>query len=356
MNDLKFKMFLFYHFNPPYRIENELISPVQISDIDSDFPIRDDGLSGSIRSMNRYMSEYSGFYYIWKNFAEKYDYIGLGHYGKIILPRKTGYNMSMSVPEFCSRHRELGFSKDKLAELFEHHDVALPEINKVSVDSIHFYAAEYIRKKFVFRTDEEMMKPLGGLNRKQYLTMRQHYASVHYQDDLERLLSAIEKTHGLHERNVCEKIADSIGEYNGNLVLMKWQIFDQFMAWSYPLMQHLMREIDFEAPRYTAENYQIRVLGFLSERMLNFFLRSRDFRISTGHPIALVNYPKLDTTSTEKISVSLAYLESLEKFDPNADKPFKSFLLRNFPYLVPPLHFFYRKLLIKRLMHQLQGN
>ena len=348
--DINFKMFLFYHFNPPYWIENDFISPVQVAAIDSDFPVRDDGGPDSIRNLNKYMAEYTGMYYVWKNFSGKLDYIGFGHYGKVILPQRDGPGLPLSAPDFCAQYGDLGFRQDALNDVCGRYDVILPTPNVVNTNGLCYYASNYIRKRFGFRTDEEISKRLNGLSRRQLLTLRQHYAAMHFEDDFEKLLMAIEEIHGLSQRHACERVADGVGEFNGNLVMMRWDIFDKFMTWSYPLMQYLTRVIDVYEPRYANESYQIRVFGFLSERMLNMFIFSNDFKISANHATALVVYPKYEVGRPEKISVSVEYLRSLEKFDPIASGFFKDFLSRYFPNFISPMRFLYRNLNLSRFL------
>lgn len=350
------KIFLFYHFNPVYKIESEYIFPVQLADIDCDFLIKDDGGSGSIRGMNKYIAEYSGMYYLWKSVRPSCDFIGLGHYGKVLLPSAAGGTLHLSVPDFLSQCNDLGFSKEKLAEVLDNHDVVLPHVNKVSLESALIYASSYIRKKFGFRSDEEAARPVAHLARDQHMTMRQHYAAMHFQDDFEKLLDAIEMIHGATEREACEKVAETVGEINGNLVYMRWSIFDQFMAWSFPLMQHLMKEIDFTHSRYSDESYQIRVFGFLSERMLTMFVRIRDFRCSENHTIALVSYPAFQAMHDGKVAVSLDYLKELESLYNNPEGYFKGLLEARFPYFMPMLRIFYRALFVGRFLRFLRKN
>jgi hypothetical protein len=60
-----------------------------------------------------------------------------------------------------------------------------------------------------------------------------------------------------------------------NMMVAKWSFWDGYLAWMFPLLMKIYERI--EIPQ---DPYQSRVIGFLSERLLNLYLIHSKARIA----------------------------------------------------------------------------
>lgn len=114
-------------------------------------------------------------------------------------------------------------------------------------------------------------------------TVESHYRHAHHGDDLDVL------------RDVVGEVApDSVSAYESvlsgrslslyNMFLTRRELFDSYAEWLFPILEETRHRLD-GGPARTA--YQNRTLGYLGERLLNVWVKSRD-DLKIGH-VPVVN-------------------------------------------------------------------
>lgn len=104
--------------------------------------------------------------------------------------------------------------------------------------------------------------------------VREHFSSRHNERDLERCREAIEA--------LCPEYADAFDmtvECNlmsiGNMIICSKRIFDKYCEWLFPILKWVENRTDMTG--YT--DYQKRLYGFLSERLMRTWLFEQEYKI-----------------------------------------------------------------------------
>lgn len=179
--------------------------------------------------------ELTGLYWIWKNGIEKDEEItGLVHYRRYFT---TPY-YDFTYTYFGKKPRVLNF--EKIEKLLKNHDLILPVPERI------------------------------------YRTVRQSYIDVHNEEDLVLTRETIYE--------ICpeyivtfDEVMNSNKYYYANMMICSKKILDEYAEWLFEVLFKLEKKIDLE--KYQDE-YQKRVFGFLSERLLQVWVMHNDFSVA----------------------------------------------------------------------------
>lgn len=221
------------------KTNSEFIIPLQVSSNNSKYDLAKlkDNTGDNIADLNPIYGEVTGIYWIWKNYLDKgYKYIG-----------QTTYRRPFMVDE--------DFNFDKM---FDEYDIVLPE-------------------KMYFDTD-----------------VYSQYALMHNMKDFDIVIGLIRGKYPEYNPDIVGMLLQNY-LYNSNGFIMKSEdydkyckfLFDILFEWQNYMGIHTPDEMrtyisnEFDRGKYTmfgrdekeaAVKYQMRTLGFLSERIFNIYV------------------------------------------------------------------------------------
>lgn len=178
-----------------------------------------------ISDRNPNFCELTVLYWIWKNSQEPYK--GLVHYRRFFCK----YHMSSSMSDI--------YSHDALTEMLKSHDIVLPRYDYMKINVEEQLTEESCPKEVIPR----LRRAIGNL-------------CPEYLDTLDTILN---------EKKVIFF----------NMMFCKAELFDSYCSWLFPILFEVEKTTDMTG--YTP--YQKRLYGFLSERLLNVWVRKNGFKI-----------------------------------------------------------------------------
>lgn len=199
-------------FTPP---ENPIYIPLQVGC--SNHPdygyLRDDS-GENISVKNKYYSELTGLYWIWKNY-ESADYLGLCHYRRFFL------NENGSLME-----------EDDYMRILSQYDVMVSRAETGDLPYQTIYARSH---------DIRNLEETGNVIRELY---PDYYSTFQ------------------------EVLSDTLC-YVGNLFVAPKELFSAYCEWLFPIFFELEKRIDVSG----YDDYHMRVFGFLSEQLLIIWIK-----------------------------------------------------------------------------------
>ncbi len=186
--------------------------------------LRDDSYE-NISDKNANFCELTGLYWIWKN-CSKDNIAGLVHYRRYFTTRLD----DILYTYFKKKPRVLEYKK--IEESLKHYDIILPTPEKV------------------------------------FRTVRQSYIDVHNEEDLCLTRDVISE--------ICAEYLDSFDAimnshkyYYANMMICSKEVLDAYSEWLFSVLFCLEKRINID--KYP-DDYQKRVFGFLSERLLQVWV------------------------------------------------------------------------------------
>jgi len=225
---------------------------------DTDLEIHGDDDGDNISGKNKNFCELTAYYWAWKN--SQADYIGLMHYRRIFTSQKyliqqivnnVKYTIKnilccLNLYKFC-----LSISNFRLVKKTITNDEAKALYNelKLLVENDKFDII--LPKKVKFR----------------FQSLKDNFILHHNYDDWYLFKKiTITKYPFLNEAfNETESINEF---YAFNMFIMKRKIYNEYMEMMFDILFTMEKEIDFKHKN----DYQKRLFGFLSERLLNIYL------------------------------------------------------------------------------------
>lgn len=241
---LNAKIFVSYRIDKNCKtISNPLLVPVRcgaVYDTRKGVMIAGDDTGDHISERRMTFNELTVQYWAWKN--AKADYVGLCHY-----------------------RRYMVFSANKLPQ-DPYGNVLFDKLNTKSCKKCGLLSRE-IMEQTIFENDILISEPYD-VRYKGFQNLYEHYEEVPVQHrrDMEIALDIV--------REASLEYAESVEEYfNGtlfypcNLFVMRWDIFDEYCHWLFPILFELEQRIDISA----YDENECRVFGLLAERLLGAF-------------------------------------------------------------------------------------
>ena len=187
-----------------------------------------DNTGESISHLNPFFSELTAIYWIWKNYdCSPDDFVGIMHYRRLLV---DGW-----IPSLTKTPARI----ESIEEILEVKDLIVPE--------------------------------------KIYLppNIYQNYLEEHNEDDLKLVLSVAEKIDGAQKEKYIDFLKTQNMAHVCNMLICKKTIFDNYCSWLFPILFESLDQIDFK----DRNAYQKRVFGFLSERLFNVWLNSKNYSV-----------------------------------------------------------------------------
>lgn len=204
--------------------DEDIYQPVLVGEakdsLDFESYFRDDKFD-NIAAKNPNYSELTALYWAWKNLEA--DYIGLVHYRRYFMSKKN---------------RKEIVSATELEELLEKTEVILPKKRKYYIENTW-----------------------------------DHYKHNHNIEDLIKTREILERKYPQYLPSFDESMKRT-QSHRFNMMIMSKERFDEYSKWLFDILFSLEKEVNIS----NYDNYQSRVYGFISERLLDVWIETNKIR------------------------------------------------------------------------------
>lgn len=251
-------------FDKEVKIKSDIFVPLQVGR--SVCPVKLDCLGDdtgdNISNKNKYYSEQTGVYWVWKNLKEDHpDYIGFCHYRKYPYFRKGIHQQEFR----CSK------------EFY---------VDSGGMDE------KYINDA-ILKRDVACIAPFFYSDR----SIETLYKSIHVPEDFDILKEIINEMYPEYMdsfNKIARQIPGAFFPYN--IYIMKWKIFDEYCSFIFSIFEKMEGRID----KKKHIGYQSRVFGYLAERLLSVFLLNHEYKTSIVPCSIIDEYEDPDYTTQDK--------------------------------------------------------
>lgn len=241
------KLFIVTHNENPL-LSNELFIPLQVGKNDdiTKTILRDNTLD-NISDKNSNYCELTATYWIWKNIKDT-EYVGICHYRRYFNFFNPLYNLKPSAQK---KINSIDFSKTKTF----HSD------------------AKKMQKKIT-----SILKEYDIILSRPYkfndTTLTKNYCDNHRKTDWDLTKEIIIEKHPEYKESITKHLDDGRLFHIGNMMICSKEKFDAYQTWLFSILFELESKIDI--PK---DQYQARVFGFISERLINLYVYHNNFKI-----------------------------------------------------------------------------
>lgn len=219
---------------------DEVYMPIYVgSEGKTDIGYIGDNTGDNISIKNSNYCELTGLYWAWKNLD--CEYIGLCHYRRYFSHKPKGSKLADK--------KQAILTKVDYEQLLQEYDVILPKKRNYFIE-----------------------------------TVRSQYEHAHNKRDLDEIEKIIRVQYPSY-MEAFEKVMGSRKLYIYNMFAMKKLLFDEYCAWLFDILFTLEKRIDIT----NYDKYNVRVFGFLSERLFNVWLEKKQLKVKTVNVIFLEN-------------------------------------------------------------------
>lgn len=192
-----------------------------------------DNTGDNISDKNKYYCELTGMYWLWKN--HDCDIIGICHYRRFFL------------------ENERLLTKEYIEDILKNYDIIIPHSEFVLQDSVKDqYYCEHCKNDWL-------------ICKQVILEKYPEYIMAFKQMENSRLLT------------IC------------NMLITRKEIYDRYCEWLFNILFEVEKRIDFD----NKDDYQKRVMGFLSERLLKVWLLTGNYKVKE-QSIKLMDSDEID--------------------------------------------------------------
>ena len=209
------------------------------------------GLTGddsgeNISEKNKYFSELTGIYWVWKNTQS--DIVGSCHYRR--------YFTNSSLPFYYQvktiLYYPLGLRRKRFGLIYSGN---------------HKYWKNKILSESEINSILETYDIILPVRRKLRKSVQEHYEKYHNSCDL-TLLRKILEQYFPDYISTYETILKGNRLFANNMFVMPWETFDKLMIWLFFILFKFEEKTDLEHYK----GYQERIFGFLSERLITLWV------------------------------------------------------------------------------------
>lgn len=232
------------YFSDSCVIKNNILTPLHVGRAVSGFALnmQGDDEGDNISVKNPMYCELTGLYWVWKNNKQS-DYIGMLHYRRFLdfcIGRSRenvgfdGLDEQAFSPCFLD---EYGLCEKQIESIVTMYDMILPEpfnVSKVSQSSLKNHYCTALNH-----------------HERDFNTARQAIADL-YPEDLKYF----------------DQMSHACELYACNMFVFKRDVFEEYCAWLFPLLEKIESDICFDGYSATEK----RVIGYLGERLLTLFV------------------------------------------------------------------------------------
>lgn len=249
------KIFSFFYKNGSVIISDDIYKPIMAGSAlyAGNKIITGDDTGDNISAKNKYYSELTGIYWVWKNTNE--DIVGSCHYRRFLTAKPYPFLYGLKQLFFAT----IGFQRKKLGLIYT---------NRVKL----------FRKRIITETEvHEILKDYDAIlpkSRQFRYSIEEHYHRYHNNKDLPIVRTIISELFPNYLNSFDSTLSQN-KLYANNMFIMKQADFDLFMNWWFSILFEFERRS--ELTQYSG--YQQRVMGFIGERLLTVWFMHQKLKI-----------------------------------------------------------------------------
>lgn len=193
-----------------------------------------DNFGDNISFKNKNYCELTGIYWLWKNSKESFtDLIGIVHYRRYFITKINYllYSYLYLNPKIVQF--------DTISKILNNYDIVLPKPIKI------------------------------------FKTVRQDYINSHNEEDLLLVRKSILETYPEYIDDF-DSVMNSHSYYYANMMVLNKNLFNSYCEWLFKVLFNLENKINLD--KYE-NDYQKRVYGFLSERLLCVWVKHNKLKV-----------------------------------------------------------------------------
>jgi len=292
----KVKILIAYH-KDTYRFKSDILTPIHVGRAIADkktkkqlSDIIGDDTEDNISKENTYYCELTAMYWAWKNFNKlgDPDYIGLAHYRRFL-------KFNENIPKF---HHGATSNFKKYIPYLKSKDI----IN-------HCSNYDLIIPKRDFIADAKL-RPQKNIY--------EQYKTDHHINDLELVESIVKTKQPKFYKSFKKTVYKNNFVYWCNMFLIKREYYFEYCDFLFSTLGEVKAKISINDALY--DGYQSRVLGFLSERLLNVYIQYlKDnvdgIKIEELPVLNIGEYFTESRTTVKKTNTKIKLLFSFDIFD-----------------------------------------
>ena len=234
-------------------LNNSIFYPVQVNAKKNNYVIDEnyflDNVGDNISIKNENYCELTALYFMWKNIKNE-DVLGLNHYRRYF----HFLNYSLFKP-----HRIIEIdSSDKLIE--KHNQNA---------DKIKDRVRKWLQKNDVILPFVRKTK-----HNKKYISISDEYKTNHIASDWNVTMKIIQEKYPEYSNSISKYLDNNNEIYLMNIFIAKSEWVNKYCEWLFSILFEVEKNISI-----SDDNYQKRVFGFLSERLLTLYVKHNNFKV-----------------------------------------------------------------------------
>ena len=221
-----------------------------------DLGLQGDDTGNHISGKNGSYSELTVLYWIWKNWdRSKFPYWGLVHYRRY----------------FCKDVFPGGLTNKRIY----HYAATQTEVDKVINDSLHQKLFNSLQQN-----DVVLPKLMYSYRKKGVIkSIEEHYKATHIAAHWDVMITVLKELYPQYTESLHFFQQSKMSYFN--MMIAPWAVWDAYLEWLFSILFEVEKRIG-----KVEDPYQARVLGFLSERMINLFVYHQQYKIAY-YPVAV---------------------------------------------------------------------
>jgi hypothetical protein len=250
----KIKIYVFHYKNGTVLKTDPIYEPIMAGNalLSGNNTIPGDDTGENISTKNKYYSELTGIYWVWKNTRQ--DITGTCHYRRFYTAKPEPFLYKLKRLFYYSAglyKKRFGLIYAENTELFGPRIITNQEVTEL--------LSQY-----------DAILPQA---RKLKYTVETHYHRYHNMDDLNLLKSVLTEKYP-EFLEAFHAVLKGKRLYANNMFILKDEHFQEFMSWWFDMLFEFERRIDLN--KYT--DYQKRILGFMAERLLTIWFMKKQLK------------------------------------------------------------------------------
>jgi hypothetical protein len=240
----------------------DFITPIQVNrqqtNIETGFITDDTG--DNISEKNEKFCEYTALYWVWKNMDRfPASHFGLSHYRRyFIAPDKTPFNAIKSI---------FGSGKNNRGVTMPLNDHAL---SLAGSEKARQAMSNLLEKGYTIVPNKESF----AMKKRMVLSVKNQFIFNHLREDWMVMEEAMRKVHPTYAKSL-----DYFDKHTGmrpyNMFVGSRQFLDDYCNWVFPLLFEIERNLPV-----SPYPYQRRAIGFLGERLFNFYIDQNNIKLA----------------------------------------------------------------------------
>lgn len=269
MDNQEIKIFSFHYKPGPVVTKDSIYIPVFSGKNGSyeSCPIIGDDTGENISSKNKYYSELTGIYWVWKN--QQADIVGSCHYRRFFTLKKEPLSYQIKrllyYPARLYRKR-FGLIYTSNVKLFERNILNRSEILEI-LESYDAILPQ--RRKFRY-------------------SVKEHYRRYHELRELD-LIEEILREKCPEYLPAFESVMNGKRLYANNMFILRKKEYNRLMEWWFGMLFEFEKRIN----KADYKGYQQRIMGFMAERLLTIWVYHQNLKVKELQVIYFKNLKKV---------------------------------------------------------------